>query len=304
MQHAVKRALIGVGIVVLVVLLAAGGLVGAVFAWPGAAIRQLQQWQIDGALGAPATVDGPDGAIRVWERGDPFRPRVVFVHGFGDAAAGWVPVVQSLEDTHSVLVLDLPGHGRSDPRGAVLTMDQLQAGLRAVLDREDAPFVLVGNSLGGWLAADYTLEHPERVRHLMLVNAAGLSRTIPKETLLPTTREGVVAKNRIILGEHAPELPGVFLDGMVQLHAEPRMHALFDELARGQDHLDDRVGDIAVPMTLLWGTPDDFFPVDGYLDRWQAAVPGAATVLLDGCGHAPQYSCPEDVARQVRAATE
>lgn len=256
----------------------------------------MQQLQIDAALGSPTFVDTPAGPVATWEHGPPQAPTVVLVHGFGDAAAGWTELALMLGKTHHVVLLDLPGHGRSAPRSDMLEMAQLRAGLHTVVAAQDGPVTLVGNSLGGWLSAMEASENPDAVERVVFVNAAGLQQDVDPDLLLPDTHEGVRRKFTAIMGEHAPDAPSFVLDAFIELHGEPRLHNLFAELDRGEHHVDALLPALAPPSHLIWGTPDPFFPVDDYLERFQQALPGTPEpALLDGCGHAPQYSCPQEL---------
>ncbi len=80
------------------------------------------------------------------------------------------------------------------------------------------------------------------------------------------------------------------------------MHALrplFDHLSTEAPKLEGRLESLTGRIALVWGTPDADFPVSGYLDRVQAECPGAAVQLLEGCGHALQYSCPEELPEAI-----
>ena len=277
------------------------GIVALFSASPEFGMRLVQSASIDWTLGEPVPVATPSGAVMTWTTGLEDGDHVVLVHGFGDAGAGWVRVAQNLATTHRVTILDLPGHGRSDLGSGPLTMDRLVAGLDAVLSGIDQQITLAGNSMGGWVAAEWALAHPGRVRRLVLVNSAGLPQAIDPELLMPTTREGVEAKNRIVMGSHAPWLPGLLLDGLMAMGQAPQLRPLFDHLTNEAPKLTGRLRGLQAQLRLVWGTPDAFFPYESYLPRVQAEAPkDTPTRVLAGCGHAPQYSCPKLVAHSIR----
>lgn len=283
-------------VAVLAVILAVLAAVPIAWVWlaPGHFLRTAQGWSIDGAFGGPERVPSPSGDVAVWRAGSGGAPTYVLVHGFGDAAAGWTTVAIQLAEEHPVVLFDLPGHGRSDRPEQGYGIDDLVAGLDAVAATIDGPIVLVGNSLGGWVCTRWALDHGERVQELVLVNSAGWTQELDRDVLLPTTREGMRRKNVAIMGEHAPDMPGVMLDGLISLHADPQLREFFDRYPQ-MTPLDGQLARVQAPVRLIWGAPDPFFPVQGYLDRIQAERPEAELFVLEGCGHAPQYGCAEQV---------
>ena len=222
---------------------------------PLTGLKTLQEWSIDQQFGAPNGVMHPTGTVQVWRADGSSERTYVFVHGFGDAAAGWTNTAAHIAQKHSVVLLDLPGHGRSELGDAALTIDRLRGGLNAVLETVEGPVTLVGNSMGGWVSAEWTLRNPTRVDHLVLVNTAGFVAPLDRDTLLPLTRDGVVMKNKIVMGDHAPPLPGIVLDGLIEMNRAPHLHALFEHLTQEALHLEGRFDGSTVPTTLVWGTP-------------------------------------------------
>ena len=105
---------------------------------------------------------------------------MVLIHGLGTSSITWSDNIAPLAEHFTVYALDLPGHGGSDNLAIDYT---IATGMRVIdgfLERvgvERAAFV--GNSIGGLLALRYALELPARVSHLVLVDAAGLGRSIP-----------------------------------------------------------------------------------------------------------------------------
>ena len=224
---------------------------------------------------------------------------LVLVHGFGDSAGGWALVTRTLAEHYRVVAVDLPGHGASDPQAPPLGFDDVAAGLEAALEDQGDQLVLLGNSLGGWVAMQFALDHPARVQRLLLLNSGGASwARVDEALLLPTTREQQRAKNHAIMADKAPPLPGFFLDQLIERGHDPRLQSLWIEHQQGH-YLDEQLPELQIPVEMLWGTPDPIFPVESYADRLRAALPSASLHLLEECGHAPQYSCPGDLAELV-----
>ena len=97
---------------------------------------------------------------------------IVLVHGSFTSSHLWQDVLPRLPKGHRVLVLDLLGHGRSDPPGThAMTVAAHAARLERLLDVMGVREVmLVGHGMGAAIAARVAHEHPERIAHLMLVN--------------------------------------------------------------------------------------------------------------------------------------
>ena len=224
---------------------------------------------------------------------------LVLVHGFGDSAGGWALVAPTLAEHYRVVAIDLPGHGASGPDAPPLGFDDIAGGLEAALEDQGDQLILLGNSLGGWVAMQFALNHPERVQRLLLLNSAGASwARVDEKLLLPTTREEQRAKNVAIMSAKAPEVPGFFLDQLIERGRDPRLQSLWIEHQQGH-FLDEQLSELRIPVEMLWGTPDPFFPVEGYADRLRDALPSARLHLLDECGHVPQYSCPDGLTELV-----
>ena len=282
----------------LVLVLALGG----ALAWVGASRGlELALWGQRKALELggfeTALVDTSVGPQFVFRGGDGFDSTVVLVHGFGDQAASWAATAEKLANRHRVILPDLAGHGASEPSGDQLRFDDVYRAFETVMGELHHPsagpsLTLVGNSLGGWLTLRYALDHPENVERLVLVNAAGMEHTVEREYLIPTTRDALAVKlERMFPPDALPTLPGFAQDQLIAMGSLPRLNALFDSL-EASHWLDERLGDLAVPAELIWGTPDGFFPLT-YAQRLAQQLPKARLRELPACGHAPQIACPD-----------
>src|SRR5207253_3503657 len=112
---------------------------------------------------------------------------VILLHGLADDVGVWESAIAPLAAKYRVVALDQIGFGRSDKPllnyRASTFVDFLDGFLNELkIDRAS----LVGNSLGGWVAADFALTHPERINRLVLCDAAGyaaLSKTMDPRAL-------------------------------------------------------------------------------------------------------------------------
>ena len=107
----------------------------------------------------------------------PERPQrtLVFLHGFGGWAMQWRRQLRFFAGANRCIAPDLRGHGLSDKPDSAYSMDELMGDLDSVFSALKAPerFVLLGHSFGGAMAAQYAVQHPERVEKLVLTATPG-----------------------------------------------------------------------------------------------------------------------------------
>jgi 2-hydroxy-6-oxonona-2,4-dienedioate hydrolase len=240
-----------------------------------------------------ATVFGQK--IRYVEAGS--GPVVVLLHGLGGNATNWAFNIPALAQKYRVVVPDQIGFGRSDKPLVNYRVGTYTDFLDKFLDElkiEKAS--LVGNSMGGWIAALYTLQHPSRVERLVLVDSAGFRP--PKEFdlatlsgLNPSTREGMKRLAGMVFFN-----PLLKTDAAVDLMLAQRLSAgdgytiqsLVESIYRGEDMLDGRLSAIKQPTLLIWGREDGLTPLAREGAQFQKELTGARLVVFDNCGHVPQ----------------
>ncbi|MCA1557368.1 MAG: alpha/beta fold hydrolase, partial [Acidobacteria bacterium] len=206
--------------------------------------------------------------IRYVEAGN--GPVVILLHGLGGNASNWTLNINSLAEKYRVIAPDQIGFGQSDKpliSYRVGTYVDFLDRLYSELKIERA--TLVGNSMGGWIAALYAIAHPERVERLVLVDAAGFAP--PKDFdakqlagLNPSTREGMRALASLVF--YNKQLFAT--DAAIDLMLAQRMSAgdgytiqsLIESIARGEDMLDGRLSAIKQPTLIIWGRQDGLVP--------------------------------------------
>jgi pimeloyl-ACP methyl ester carboxylesterase len=126
---------------------------------------------------SPLTISLHGQKLGYLDRGS--GPAVLFIHGLLGSNRSWTNLIDGLDTDHRLLAPDLFGHGMSDkPRGDY-SLGAHAATLRDLLDRLDIDRVtLVGHSLGGGIALQFSYLFPERVQRLVLISSGGLGRTV------------------------------------------------------------------------------------------------------------------------------
>lgn len=225
-------------------------------------------------------------------------PPVILLHGLGANKNHWLGTIAALSPKFHVYALDQLGFGASDKplinyRVATL-VDFLGEFMRTVQIPKAS---LVGNSLGGWVAAAFAAEHPDQVDRLVLADPAGYYvRTVPRDEIAylnPST----LAQARQVLNKVLANKQFV-TDAVVERFYIDHLRAgdsytierFIDSAARGEDSLNDELKAIKAPTLVTWGKEDGLLPV-ALADAFVREISGAQKVLFDKCGHAPQFEC-------------
>jgi abhydrolase domain-containing protein 6 len=221
---------------------------------------------------------------------------IVLIHGLGSSAETWAALMPLLSREYLVYALDLPGFGKTPlaPEGTNIGAHVLY--LERFLDALGYLRVtFVGNSLGGWIATRFAVEHPERVERLYLLNSAGLRR----ENLHSPYAEDRIAARRSLehtLGFSLP-VPTFVLDAVVRNSQTPA-YAGFIRGYDPREELDSVLTDVQVQTTIIWGERDRLLPVTCAHDL-HSGIANSELVLLPRVGHMPQIQAPGKVARII-----
>ena len=227
-------------------------------------------------------------------------PTVILLHGLGGSTQAWQFNITPLAEKYHVIVPDQIGFGKSDKplvnyriRTYVDFLDQFCKQLK--IERA----TLVGNSMGGWIAAAFTAAFPDRVDKLVLVDAAGYAPPKDLDTrtfwsLNPTTREGMKVLAAKVFYNKAFQT-----DAAIDMAIAARLAAgdgftiksITESILRGEDFLDDTVKTIKRPTLIVWGREDGLVPLaEG--ERFQKDIAGSKMVVFDQCGHVPPVEKP------------
>ncbi len=247
------------------------------------------------------TIDSPVGAQTVFTAGS--GPALLFLHGAGDDAGTWKEVAPKFTARYHVVLVDLAGHGDSAPASGPLKMKAMLDGLDAVVAKQDGPVIVVGNSLGAWLAMLYATQHPERITWVVAVDGGPLKGDRADLAKLPENREEARKIWDAILDPGSPRLPDFLLDDVVRQSHKGAIGRM--DRADMEQHLatEESLHNFPVPVDVIWGKEDRLVTVE-YANRMVEALrlPHARMAFLARCGHIPQQECPMRFSQELQGS--
>jgi pimeloyl-ACP methyl ester carboxylesterase len=250
--------------------------------------------------------------VAYYEAGPCDRPAVVLLHGFSGDRDLWVRFGSHLRRDYRVIIPDLAGHGAT---GFVAGADYsapgqaaLVVGLLDALGIERAH--VMGNSMGGFVAAHVAAGHPGRTVSVGLCNASGVIGPNPssldrmlasgRNPFLLTDTDQFAAFYALTMAQ-PPYLPRIVLAARAREYVERR-----EELAEVfVDHhhrnlLDEALDSIAVPALVMWGSEDPLVDPSAAA-VWTEGLPDATLIVYPGVGHMPMVEIPDRSAADYAA---
>jgi pimeloyl-ACP methyl ester carboxylesterase len=276
--------------------------------------------------GASRFIDLPGGFhVHYQEDGDSRLPALVLLHGFGDSYTSWEGWVQQLKTRFHLLSVDFPGHGLTRaPAGYQLSGEGLADFVDAFAAQLGLPkFAVAGNSMGGGVAWQLAVRHPQRIDSLILVDAAGFPNEKPPGAVPLAFKILKYPLGRALLRniDNRPLIDeGLKTDVYDKTLITPALVDRWAEFQRAPGHrailmsvnpsafnqaaaavLDK----INVPTLILHGE-NDVLIEPASARKFAAAIPGAKVLIYPNTGHLPQIEIPQrsaaDVAQFLEAA--
>jgi pimeloyl-ACP methyl ester carboxylesterase len=292
-----------------------------------------------------ASVDGRGVFLRRWDRaegsgadetdgsGRPSGPDAWYVHGLAGSSTNWISLAGALSWTANGYLIDLPGHGRSDPppRGRYSLVDAADVTAALIRRHSRGPVHLVGNSLGGVVSTALAARHPELVATLTLISPAVPDLRLTRDRgadpvlgLLLVPGTGGLAVRRLSLtspmarargmGELCFGDPTLLTDDdyaaaaadLAWRSSVPWVHtgtigslrALLRSYLRRRGSFRADAATVMVPTLVIWGTRDRLVDVR-LAPRTATAFPDSRLLILPGVGHTAQMEDPVTTARAI-----
>ncbi len=251
-------------------------------------------------------------------------PAVVLLHGLGATNASMLPTMHDLAADHRVIAPDLPGFGDSAKPVRAYHARFFARWLVSLLDELGIERAhLIGNSMGGRIAIEVALSHPQRVDRLALFapavafrklrqfvplvrvlrpELAAMPMAVPRSTVTGMLEQMFSRGDRLQQAWYQAAT-----DEFLRVFSTRRGRIAFFSAAReiyldhpfGESGFWHRLRDLSRPALFLWGDRDALVPAR-FARHVEAGVPAARSIVLPDCGHVPQFEHPAVTHQLVR----
>ncbi|MGO4188646.1 alpha/beta fold hydrolase [Pseudarthrobacter sp. TAF60_1] len=245
---------------------------------------------------------------RYLHAGDSSKPTLIAMHGITGHAEAYVRNLQPLSEHFDVWAIDFIGHGYSTKPEHPLEIKHYIEQLLGFMDAIGVEKAyLTGESLGGWVTAQFAIDYPEKVERIFLNTMGGtMANPVVMERLYTLSMEAAKdpswdrVKTRL---EWLMADPSMVTDDLIRtrqaifqqpgwLKACEANMALQNPETRKRNMLtDEALAQIKVPALVLWTTKDPSGPVDEGR-RIAGLIPNSELAIMENCGHWPQYEDP------------
>lgn len=276
------------------------------------------QWVYDTSMAAEAklygfseqTIPVGDLSLSVYRNSTNLgsdKPSILMLHGFSAEKTVWLRFAKHLADDFNIIIPDMAGHGQTGFKPEWdYTAPAQAARLLALLDRLQIQQVhIIGNSMGGFIAAHFARLYPERTLTATLVDPAGVSSPEPsvmgrmltngQNPFQVSSREDFDQFYSMTMSQ-PPFVPDFVKAGVAERYQARRDELkLMFEHVHGRDALDEHLSSIAVPVLIMWGGQDQLIHVSS-AEVWQQGLPNSEVKIWPEIGHMPMVEIPQESA--------
>jgi pimeloyl-ACP methyl ester carboxylesterase len=244
--------------------------------------------------------------IHYYAEGPSAGPVVVLVHGLGGRSEDWRNLAPYFARAgYRVYLPDLPGYGRSQkPRDFSYSIHDQANAVVGFFDALGLQQVDLGGwSMGGWIVQLVAADHPDRVRHLVLFDSAGIYEKPSWDTGLftPQTPRQLDQLDALLM-PHPPVVPGFVARDILRISAKNAwvIHRALATMLTAQDVTDNLLPNLKMPVLIVWGAEDRITPLD-QAEKIHALVPQSELDVIPNCGHLAPNQCAAQIGPKVVA---
>jgi len=254
---------------------------------------------------------------KVWLVENGAAAPLLYLHGFADVHSvkeSWLPFHEQLAKSARVIAPAHPGCAQSDENKDVDAIEDVIFHYLEVLDAlKLSQFDLVGHCLGGWIAAEIAVRHPEKIRKLVLIGASGLfvEGALIGDIFMHAQPEFgssyTTLREMLFASANQTNAVEMFPDGKGELEEEVRRYQMLRLSSRigfkppyfYNRPLRNRLHRITAPTLVIWGEKDGFVP-RSHGEAYAKLIPNSGELkVIAGAGHSVPAEKAEETAKLV-----
>lgn len=245
--------------------------------------------------------------LTLYQHTNPGKPVLVMLHGFSADKVVWLRFARHLTEQYQIIIPDLAGHGASPYQNEWdYSVPAQSRRVQLLLDAMHIQSAhLIGNSMGGFISADFAIRYPERTLSVTLVDPAGVFSPEPSlmQQMLASGRNPFIIQNRQQFDEfyamtmaQPPLVPDIVLEAVSQSYQarQAQLQKMFNDVHNGNS-LEQQLHKLKAPAMLWWGDQDKLLHVSA-TQVWQAGIDQLEVHVFEGIGHMPMLEIPSETA--------
>lgn len=283
---------------------------------------QTGQWVYDNSMAAEASIYGfskqsiPIGSMSLSAyRNNEYlgsdKPSIIMLHGYSADKSVWLRFAKHFSDDFNIVIPDLAGHGETGFKSEWDYSGPAQAArVIALMDRLQIQQAhIIGNSMGGFIAAHFAHLYPDRTISTTLVDPAGVVSPLPSDMgkmlakgqnpFQVNSFEEFLAFYDMTMAK-PPFVPDFVKAGVGERYQARRQElaVIFDDI-HNKDPLDIYLAEITKPVLIMWGGQDQLIHVSS-AKVWHEGLPNSELKVWPDIGHMPMVEIPEESAKVFR----
>ena len=256
--------------------------------------------------------------IKYYEHGKGNKRHILFIHGLGASSLVWRDIPQALSEQFHTIAVDLIGFGKSDkPPELEYTIRYfsqfIKSFLRQIEIKDNEKIIIIGHSLGGYIAAEYAIENKDQIDKLVLIDSSGmlnqptplleqyLSAALENDPILRYKKITRVLED--LLAERSRLIP-IYVDIFISTIGEPgAKHAFESAFINSTSTSIDfkRLKQIEnIPCLIIWGHNDRLIP-SSHAAQFKDILKNAEVILVNDAGHSPFAEKTAIVYEKIKA---
>ncbi len=250
--------------------------------------------------------------IRYRESGKEKDRHILVIHGLGSSSDRWLGIPDALSENFHTIALDLPGFGESSkPVTMNYTIQNFRENIVDFINKlgiNDGKTSIVGHSLGGYIAAEVTIENKNLVERLVLIDSSGMLKkpTPLLEEYLQVAMNPTADKVRKVFEQMVADparIPSKLVDGFIARINSPNAKYAFKSTLQNSANTQiglERLELIEdIPTLIIWGTKDKVIPIN-HSELFKEAIMNSRIEIIQDAGHAPFAEKPDQVCEILR----